>query len=76
MKINLEALKRAGWHVYSSEHDGSVLELVPPPMSAGDHEQLKTVIKKHCDTAMGLDLVLGELYSAMARAAILEVIEN
>lgn len=80
MKINLDKLRKAGWHVGSglakSSADADVIELYPPPMSAGDNEKLRDVVCKHVSTPIGQDLVLGQLYDAMSKAALLEVLEN
>lgn len=76
MKLNLTALREAGWHI---GHNGDVLgeiELCPPPMSARDYQELRAVISSNLDgDAIAIDLVLQQTLIAMQKAALLAVIQ-
>lgn len=74
MKIDLNKLRKAGWHV-DTDMDAAV-ELSPPPMQVGDHKMLISVIKQQVKQPLSVDMVLGQLYSALGRAALLEAMED
>lgn len=74
MKINLKTLRENGWFVRIDEQERE-LELQPPAMVSPEYMQLVGLVKKHCSTTLGVELVTGEFLQALQKAMILEVIE-
>lgn len=85
MKINLDKLRKAGWHIgwerdksglAKSPAEADVIELIPPPMSAGEHQKLRDVIASKVSTPIAIDMVMGQLYDSLTKAALIEILED